>query len=287
MGLLSPYPDNWHELRQKVKDRDDHECQICGANSEAELHVHHIVPLFDGGSNSLSNLVTLCWSCHNDQHNNDVSRNNPSLSAGGVNNRRGTAPKIPQAEGKWKEGEGPIVVPTPLDQSGYEPLLLQIKDYSNDTSEHNDDKESQSVNINISYTEAFAYGLLADVVMLMFISGNIVTAFIFKNLLFGSAEVQIANYALSGITGVIVFSTIWQVTYDYLVGIDHSVVRETIEDYVLIFIFFGGACIPAISFWFIFKNTVWLSFGGVVGVFMMTIFFGFVAAYEIEDASNR
>jgi len=32
-----------------------------------ELHVHHVVPRSEGGTNDLSNLVTLCSRCHSVQ----------------------------------------------------------------------------------------------------------------------------------------------------------------------------------------------------------------------------
>ena len=32
------------------------------------MHVHHIVPIVDGGTNDESNLVTLCWECHEEWH---------------------------------------------------------------------------------------------------------------------------------------------------------------------------------------------------------------------------
>ncbi|WP_080510781.1 HNH endonuclease [Halorubrum californiense] len=57
---------NWARQRRKTHDRDGHECQHCG--SEDQLQVHHIVPYesFDDHqeANRLSNLITLCVSCH-------------------------------------------------------------------------------------------------------------------------------------------------------------------------------------------------------------------------------
>lgn len=32
------------------------------------MHVHHIVPIMDGGTNDESNLITLCADCHNEWH---------------------------------------------------------------------------------------------------------------------------------------------------------------------------------------------------------------------------
>jgi len=62
------YPENWDILRREAYKRDDYQCRNCGAlggsQGGAELHAHHIVPLSRGGSNVLSNLSTLCSTCH-------------------------------------------------------------------------------------------------------------------------------------------------------------------------------------------------------------------------------
>ena len=60
---VESYPDNWIEISQNVRRRDEYRCANCGATNE-ELHVHHIVPLSRGGTNQLGNLKTLCKSCH-------------------------------------------------------------------------------------------------------------------------------------------------------------------------------------------------------------------------------
>lgn len=58
----------WSKARVACRDRDNCTCQDCQV-TEAEygrtLDVHHIIDFKDGGSNDLSNLVTLCRSCHN------------------------------------------------------------------------------------------------------------------------------------------------------------------------------------------------------------------------------
>ena len=41
-------------------------CSRCG--STKNLEAHHIVALKSGGSNELSNLITLCHGCHRAQH---------------------------------------------------------------------------------------------------------------------------------------------------------------------------------------------------------------------------
>lgn len=69
------YGPGWQSKRDKVRERDGFECQGCGLTESehveehgTELHVHHIKPFrtFDSReeANKLSNLVTLCLSCH-------------------------------------------------------------------------------------------------------------------------------------------------------------------------------------------------------------------------------
>ena len=63
----SPYPDDWSDLSNAVKRRDSYRCTNCEA-VDVEIHVHHIVPLSQGGSNEMDNLVTLCDICHREEH---------------------------------------------------------------------------------------------------------------------------------------------------------------------------------------------------------------------------
>ena len=64
-----------------VYRRDDYTCQQCGAkggpHGDVELHAHHIVPKSQGGSHSLNNLTTLCYSCHNAVHDHHIPRQTP------------------------------------------------------------------------------------------------------------------------------------------------------------------------------------------------------------------
>jgi DEAD/DEAH box helicase domain-containing protein len=63
------YGDDWQLIRSRVRKRDHYTCQVCGrVEIDAEHHVHHKVPykLFSDPAiaNTISNLVTLCQSCH-------------------------------------------------------------------------------------------------------------------------------------------------------------------------------------------------------------------------------
>ncbi len=62
----STYPDDWFDLSNKVKRRDNFACVICG--SRDGLQVHHIIPLTRNGTNSQANLITLCSKCHKRRH---------------------------------------------------------------------------------------------------------------------------------------------------------------------------------------------------------------------------
>lgn len=55
-------------LREKIKERDDHTCKICGISANDEKHllleIDHILPLSKGGMSTEDNLQTLCWKCN-------------------------------------------------------------------------------------------------------------------------------------------------------------------------------------------------------------------------------
>jgi DEAD/DEAH box helicase domain-containing protein len=63
------YGPAWPHIRKLVLQRDGYACQVCGApERDQPLHVHHKVPFraFTTAehANQMSNLVTLCPSCH-------------------------------------------------------------------------------------------------------------------------------------------------------------------------------------------------------------------------------
>lgn len=52
-------------LRHETFKRDNYRCVECGAtNKQTRLHVDHIVPVAQGGSDELDNLQTLCEECN-------------------------------------------------------------------------------------------------------------------------------------------------------------------------------------------------------------------------------
>lgn len=61
-GRTYPYVGTWKAQRRLVRERDAGMCQKCGSTDRPQ--VHHIVPARYGGTHDLSNLITLCRSCH-------------------------------------------------------------------------------------------------------------------------------------------------------------------------------------------------------------------------------
>jgi 5-methylcytosine-specific restriction endonuclease McrA len=51
------------ELRQQVLKRDKHICQNCN-RSFSYLQIHHKIPLNENGTDSIDNLISLCYECH-------------------------------------------------------------------------------------------------------------------------------------------------------------------------------------------------------------------------------
>ncbi|MEO1183870.1 MAG: HNH endonuclease [Cyanobacteria bacterium J06636_27] len=57
-------------VRRYVLERNKYQCQSCGKlQVEASLTIDHIIPLSHGGSNDISNLQTLCFSCNRKKSN--------------------------------------------------------------------------------------------------------------------------------------------------------------------------------------------------------------------------
>lgn len=78
LNLLNSFEKttNWYHIKKKVLKRDNNTCQECfgrkkierGSNSGYRVEVHHIVHKNQGGDESISNLITLCWKCHQNKH---------------------------------------------------------------------------------------------------------------------------------------------------------------------------------------------------------------------------
>lgn len=80
------YGANWYHQREAARKRDDYTCQACGKAPRdlSEIQCHHIVHFDIFGierykeANRLSNLITLCRSCHRHVHNSTIPCPNPS-----------------------------------------------------------------------------------------------------------------------------------------------------------------------------------------------------------------
>jgi hypothetical protein len=60
------YGPEWPQVRQSILARDAHACVECGGRER--LHVHHILPVRQGGDHDPGNLMTLCNACHAANH---------------------------------------------------------------------------------------------------------------------------------------------------------------------------------------------------------------------------
>lgn len=63
------YGPEWPSIRESVRFRDQYRCRNCGAHEDGKSHhVHHLVPfktfLSVQDANQLTNLITLCPTCH-------------------------------------------------------------------------------------------------------------------------------------------------------------------------------------------------------------------------------
>lgn len=68
--------------RTKIINRDGGSCLRCGLEIESELEVHHIVPVSQGGTNTESNLATLCSDCHQAAHGGSKTSGRTTYSTG-------------------------------------------------------------------------------------------------------------------------------------------------------------------------------------------------------------
>jgi len=73
----SNYPPDWQKRRISIFQRDEWTCQKCdyehSADSDKQLHAHHVTPISEGGGHSLDNLLTLCGECHMAVHTNGIT----------------------------------------------------------------------------------------------------------------------------------------------------------------------------------------------------------------------
>jgi len=58
----------FYNVKAYILDRDKYLCQKCKKKKNTKLHVHHIIYKSKGGTDTPSNLITLCEDCHEDLH---------------------------------------------------------------------------------------------------------------------------------------------------------------------------------------------------------------------------
>lgn len=59
--------ESWRSIAAQARQKHGFECYKCGKSQEEhpkKLEVHHIIPVMDGGTNGLWNLIPLCSTCH-------------------------------------------------------------------------------------------------------------------------------------------------------------------------------------------------------------------------------
>jgi len=62
------YPPNWDRIAERLKSEVGR-CENCKKDRrEAQLEVHHVVPVSRGGSHLENNLKVLCSRCHDAAH---------------------------------------------------------------------------------------------------------------------------------------------------------------------------------------------------------------------------
>ncbi len=82
-------------VRQRVLARHRHQCQRPGCHHTQFLHIHHIIPRSQGGSNNPENLTCLCSACHKLTH----ETNSESFV------------KSPQETYRWRSRPVPVQAP--------------------------------------------------------------------------------------------------------------------------------------------------------------------------------
>lgn len=78
----------WRAVCLKVDARDHRQCRCCDKRSDPEAtgllakgHRHHLTYRSAGGADTTDNLVTLCATCHSDEHRNRLRiEGNPDVA---------------------------------------------------------------------------------------------------------------------------------------------------------------------------------------------------------------
>jgi hypothetical protein len=66
------------KLRFEVFKRDNFTCRYCGRRTpEVVLEIDHVIPVSEGGSDDMENLVTSCWECNRGKGASVLSEDSP------------------------------------------------------------------------------------------------------------------------------------------------------------------------------------------------------------------
>jgi hypothetical protein len=113
------------DLRFLCLQRDQGMCQICGG-CKTNLHAHHIIPLSEGGEDSLNNLITVCEDCHRKHRWQEIMRLVGSRM-------RCKAASPVSGMGRWKHADAVIshVSSSPVSGSALLPYAPESQGYNN------------------------------------------------------------------------------------------------------------------------------------------------------------
>jgi len=65
--ISRPDDETWEVIRKAILRRDGYRCKLC-LSGDIMLHVHHLIPVDQGGETVPANLLTLCHLCHSTIH---------------------------------------------------------------------------------------------------------------------------------------------------------------------------------------------------------------------------
>lgn len=81
------YDTTWDDVKDMVYKKYGYKCSICGKTNN--LQIHHKIPIKNGGTNDLFNLIPLCINCHEKIHKFKIGNDNSDVSRNyGFNNKK-------------------------------------------------------------------------------------------------------------------------------------------------------------------------------------------------------
>lgn len=81
------YDTTWDDIKDTVYKKYGYKCSICGKTNN--LQIHHKIPIKNGGTNDLFNLIPLCIDCHEKIHKFKIGNDNSDVPKNyGFNNKK-------------------------------------------------------------------------------------------------------------------------------------------------------------------------------------------------------